>query len=125
MTSRLLFRYCPLASLVLLLSACAADAPPPAQGKTAVTVVTLRPEEVMLTRELPGRVNPSQVAEVRPQVGGLIQQRLFDEGSQVEEKQPLYQIDDASYRADVNSARATLNRAQATHQAAKTRAARS
>lgn len=124
MTSRLLFRYGPLASLVLLLSACAADAPPPAQGKAAVTVVTLRPEEVMLTRELPGRVNPSQVAEVRPQVGGLIQQRLFDEGSQVEEKQPLYQIDDASYRADVNSARATLNRAQATHQAAKTRAAR-
>ncbi len=124
MTSRLLIRRGTLASLVLLLCACAADAPPPAQGKAAVTVVTLRPEAVMLTRQLPGRINPFLVAEVRPQVGGLIQQRLFDEGSQVEAKQALYQIDDASYRANVNSARASLKRAQATHQAAKTRAAR-
>lgn len=113
-----------LAGVALLLAACSADAPPPARGKPEVTVVTLRPEPITLTRELPGRVSPFLVAEVRPQVGGLIEQRLFDEGGQVKAGQPLYQIDDASYRADVNSARATLKRAQASHQAAKTRAAR-
>lgn len=124
MTIRLNFRIGLTLAMALLLGACASDAPPPAPGKAAVTVVTLQPEAVMLTRQLPGRVNPFLVAEVRPQVGGLIQSRLFDEGTQVKAGQPLYLIDDASYRADVNSARAALKRAQATHQAAKTRAAR-
>lgn len=113
----------PLA-LALLLAACGSEAPPIAQGKPEVTVVTLRPEAVTLTRELPGRVTPFLVAEVRPRVDGLIEQRLFEEGARVDAGQPLYQLDDASYRADVNSARAALKRARATFEAAKLRAAR-
>jgi membrane fusion protein, multidrug efflux system len=111
-------------AFTLLLVACSSDPPPPMHGKPEVTVVTLQPEAVTLTRELPGRVNPFLVAEVRPQVSGLVQQRLFDEGGRVEKAQPLYQLDDATYRADVQSARAALRRAQATLQAAKLRAAR-
>ena len=107
------------------LAGCGSEAPPQAMaGKPEVTVVTIRPETVTLKRELPGRVSPFLVAEVRPQVGGLIRERLFDEGSKVDAGQPLYQLDDASYRADVNSARATLKRAEATQHAAKLRAAR-
>ncbi|MBL8246209.1 MAG: efflux RND transporter periplasmic adaptor subunit, partial [Rhodanobacteraceae bacterium] len=111
-------------ALVLSLSACTGESPPPPRGKPEVTVVTLQPEAVTLTRELPGRVSPFLVAEVRPQVGGLVRERLFEEGSRVEAGQPLYQLDDASWRADVESARAALKRAQATLQAARLRAAR-
>ena len=111
-------------ALVLSLSACTGESPPPPRGKPEVTVVTLQPEAVTLTRELPGRVSPFLVAEVRPQVGGLVRERLFEEGSRVEAGQPLYQLDDASWRAEVESARAALKRAQATLQAAKLRAAR-
>lgn len=120
-----LLRFTLLLSAALTLSACGSDAPPPAaMGKPEVAVVTLQPESVTLTRELPGRVNPFLVAEVRPQVGGLVRERTFEEGGRVEAGQALYQLDDASLRADVESARATLRRAQATMQAAKLRAAR-
>ena len=112
------------ALFAVLVTACSSDAPPPARGKPEVTVVTLQPESVTLTRELPGRVSPFLVAEVRPQVGGLVRERLFEEGSRVDAGQPLYRLDDASWRADVESARAALKRAQATLQAAKLRAAR-
>jgi membrane fusion protein (multidrug efflux system) len=78
-----------------------------------VTVVTLKAQPVTLTRELPGRTNPFVVAEVRPQVTGIVKERLFTEGSRVKAGQPLYQLDDATYRADVNSAKALLARAQA------------
>jgi membrane fusion protein (multidrug efflux system) len=108
----------------ILLGACGSEAPAPTGGKTEVAVVTLRAEAITQTRELPGRVSPFLVAEVRPRVGGLVEQRLFDEGGKVEAGQPLYQLDDDSYRANVNSARASLKRAQATHQAAKLRASR-
>ena len=90
--------------LSTLLSACNTATPPaPPASRVAVTVVTLKPESVTLTRELPGRTSPSLVAEVRPQVSGLIKQRLFEEGKNVEAGQPLYQLDDASYRADASS----------------------
>lgn len=88
-------------ALALALTACSSEAPPPPRGKPEVTVVTLQPEAVTLTRELPGRVSPFLVAEVRPQVGGLVRERLFEEGSRVEAGQALYQLDDASWRADV------------------------
>ncbi|WP_342450511.1 biotin/lipoyl-binding protein, partial [Stenotrophomonas sp. CFBP 13724] len=64
-----------------------------------VTTVLLKAESVSLTRELPGRTTAFLVAEVRPQVNGIVGKRLFTEGSLVTEGQPLYQIDDASYRA--------------------------
>ena len=92
---------------------------------TAVTVVTLKAEPVTLTRELPGRVNASLVAEVRPQVSGVVQKRLFTEGGLVKAGEPLYRIEDSSFRADVASAEATLARAEATREAARLKAKRS
>ena len=110
------FRYlvaAPAVAVSLLLAACGgAEQQMPPQGPAAVTVVTLKTEPVALTRELPGRTNPYLVAEVRPQVTGIIKERLFTEGSLVEAGQPLYQLDDAVYRADYNSARAALLRAE-------------
>ena len=110
--------------LSLLIAACDEEATPPQQGVPAVTVVTLEPEPVELTRQLPGRTNAWLMAEVRPQVTGIVKERLFTEGGLVEAGQPLYQLDDASYRADYNSARASLARAEATLQVARLNAAR-
>jgi membrane fusion protein (multidrug efflux system) len=90
-----------------------------------VTVVTLQSQPVTLTRELPGRSTAYLVAEVRPQVNGIIAKLLFAEGSLVKEGQPLYQLDDATYRADLNSAEANLARAQATLVTAELNAQRS
>lgn len=113
-----------IAFLAPTLVACEREAPSPAPEPTAVTVQTLRPETVTLTRELPARTRPSLVAEVRPQVTGIVARRLFAEGTEVEEGQPLYQLDDATYEADVNTARAQLRRAEATLKSARLTAAR-
>lgn len=86
-----------------------AAAPPPPE----VDVVTIHPQAVSLTTELPGRTSPYRVAEIRPQVGGVILRRMFIEGSDVKVGQQLYQIDPAPYRASLASARATLAHAQA------------
>lgn len=96
-------------------------APPPPE----VAVVTLAPQRVQLTRELPGRTAAFVVAEVRPQVTGLVQRRLFEEGDTVRAGQVLYQLDDAMYRAELNSARAALARAQAAAELARLNAERS
>lgn len=95
------------------------------EGAVPVTVVTLKSERVTLTRELPGRSTAYLVAEVRPQVDGIVLKRLFTEGGLVKQGQPLYQIDDATYRADLNSARANVVRAQATLETADLNAKRS
>jgi membrane fusion protein, multidrug efflux system len=87
-----------------------AQSPPPI---AEVSVVTLKPQRVMLTTELPGRTSAYLIAEVRPQVGGIIQRRLFTEGSDVKEGDVLYQIDPAVYQATYNSAKAVLARAEA------------
>jgi membrane fusion protein (multidrug efflux system) len=98
-----------------VLTACGRhEGPPQGQGPVPVTIVTLNLQPVTLTRELPGRAIPYLVAEVRPQVNGIVAQRLFTEGGLVKAGQPLYQLDDATYRADAESARANLARAQAT-----------
>ena len=76
-------------------------------------MITIQPQRAVLTTELPGRVAPHLIAEVRPQVGGIIQQRLFTEGSDVKAGQVLYQIDPATYKAAFASARAALARAEA------------
>jgi membrane fusion protein (multidrug efflux system) len=86
---------------------------PSQTGTPEVAVVTLQPAQVMLTTELPGRTSAYLIAEVRPQVGGIIQKRLFTEGSDVKEGEVLYQIDPAVYQATYNSAKATLARAEA------------
>lgn len=82
-------------------------------GPSPVTVVTVAASDVTLTSLLPGRVVASSVAEVRPQVGGLIQERLFVEGADVKAGDPLYRIDDDSYRAELASAQASVAQAQA------------
>lgn len=114
-----------LLAVPLLLVGCqrenaARPTPPPA----AVTAVTLEPETVRLTRELPGRSAPFLVAEVRPQVTGIVQKRFFEEGGKVEAGQPLYQLDDSTYRADYERAKATLARARATVELARVNARR-
>jgi membrane fusion protein (multidrug efflux system) len=78
-----------------------------------VGVFTVAAQPLPMTTELPGRTAAYQVAEVRPQVGGIIQKRLFVEGANVNAGTSLYQIDAASYQAAVNSAKAALTRAQA------------
>lgn len=112
------------AAFAILLGACGTGqeaGPPPTP---AVTVVELGSQDVTLTRELPGRTNAWLVAEVRPQVSGLVAERLFTEGERVKAGQPLYQIDDATYRATANSARAQLARARATLTSARLTAER-
>jgi membrane fusion protein (multidrug efflux system) len=88
-------------------------------------VVTLAPQTVTLTRELPGRTHAFLVAEVRPQVDGIVKQRLYTEGATVRAGQPLYQLDDATYRAEYASAKAALARAEATLNTARLTARRS
>lgn len=111
--------------LVFLLSACdSPQAPAQQMSAPAVTVVTLEAHPVTLSRELPGRTNAFVVAEVRPQVTGIVKERLFTEGSFVEAGQALYQLDDATYRADYNSALALLERAEAAEDIARFNAER-
>lgn len=82
-------------------------------GPPQVGFVTVQPQAVTLTTTLPGRTTPYETSEVRPQVNGLIQERLFREGDQVRRGQALYRIDPQPYRAAVASARAALARARA------------
>lgn len=89
-----------------------ADAPPAAPA-VEVGVEVITPRQVLYTTELAGRTSPFQIAEVRPQVSGIIQKRLFEEGADVKAGQTLYQIDRATYKADYDSAKATLARAEA------------
>ncbi|HTP66789.1 MAG TPA: efflux RND transporter periplasmic adaptor subunit [Geobacteraceae bacterium] len=90
----------------------AASQPPASPPEVGVVVV--QPQHVTLTTELPGRTSAYLIAEVRPQVSGIIQKRLFIEGSDVKAGQVLYQIDPATYKAAYASARATQARAEAT-----------
>ena len=117
----------PVVVVALLGMAACNKTPEGAQGSgpVPVTVVTLKPETVTLRRELPGRSSAFLVAEVRPQVDGIVLKRLFTEGGLVKQGQPLYQIDDATYRAELNSARANVVRAQATLETAALNAKRS
>jgi membrane fusion protein (multidrug efflux system) len=86
--------------------------PPPTEKVPSVGYVVLKPGKVALTTELPGRVAPTLIAEVRPQVTGLIQSRNFTEGGEVRAGSVLYQIDPAPYRAALDSAEATLAKAR-------------
>ena len=115
----------------LLLAACSggkeqgaapgAGGPPPAP---AVTVMTVASGSVPMVTELPGRTTPYLIAELRPQVTGIVTLRAFDEGSEVKAGQVLYRIDDAPYQAAHDSARAALARAEANAQVARIKAER-
>ena len=116
-------------SALLVLTACQSDQQQQAgqagQKQTShVDVVTLAPQKVTLRSVLPARTTAFRQAEVRPQVNGIIEKRLFEEGAQVEEGQQLYQIDAALYQAEVANAKAQLMRAKAAFQTAKSKEAR-
>lgn len=113
----------------LLLASC--DGQPPQGAGTAgapqaptVTVVTVRPEPVPLVAELPGRTNARLIAEIRPQVTGIVKERPFEEGSEVRAGQLLYLIDPAPYEAAYASAQANLARAEANLGVARLKARR-
>jgi membrane fusion protein, multidrug efflux system len=95
--------------------------PPPVPE---VVAVTIQPQQVELTTELPGRTSPCLVAEIRPQVNGIIKKRLFREGSDVKAGQLLYQIDPAPFQVALDSARASLGKAQANLPSIRLRAER-
>ena len=110
----------------LLMASCqpeqqAASTPPAAP---AVSVVTVQPQPVLLTTELPGRTSAYRIAEIRPQVNGLIQKRIFTEGTDVQAGDLLYQIDPAPFRAALKNAEAALVRSEANLPAIQSRAQR-
>ncbi len=113
-----------LAAVAVATVACGKPQARPPQGPAEVGVVTVSPEKVVLTTELPGRTSPYLVAEVRPQVNGLIRERAFEEGSDVKAGALLYQIDPAPYKAAYDQAKASLAMAEANLPAARLRAER-
>ena len=105
-----------VACLVLAVTLAGCDKPKeaaPGKGPVPVGVITVKAQKVLVTEELPGRTSPYLIAEVRPQVGGILQQRLFAEGADVKSGQVLYQIDPAIYKASLDSAQANLAKAEA------------
>ena len=120
-----------LALSTLFLAACGggaeqggASAQQAAPQAPAVTVLTVRTEAVPMVSELPGRTSPYLIAELRPQVSGIVTQRAFNEGSEVKAGQVLYRIDPAPYQAAFDSAKASLARAEANAEAARLTAQR-
>lgn len=106
----------PILLAALALAACGKQEAPAAARTPEVAYVTLRHQPVALSTELPGRTVAYRVAEVRPQVDGVILRRLFKEGSEVRQGQQLYQIDPSTYQAVHASAAATLESARQTAQ---------
>lgn len=108
-------RMWPALVAVVGLAGCGGNAAPPAAGPQAVEVgvLTLAARNAGIVDELPGRTVAYRIAEVRPQVSGIVQQRMFEEGGEVEEGAQLYQIDPAQYRVALQSAEAALKRAEA------------
>ena len=92
--------------------------------KPEVSVVTMKTEPVVLTKDLPGRTSAIRVAEIRPQVSGIVTKQFFVEGSMVRQGQQLYQIDPAPYQAAYNSTHANLGKAEANVKSVQAKAAR-
>ncbi len=112
-------------ALAGLLTACKAPAEPVvAVPAVLVGVVTLQTESQTLSTELPGRTRAFMIAEIRPQINGIVQKRLFAEGATVKAGEPLYQIDPAAYEVAVASAAATVAKTRATAKTAEVNAAR-
>ncbi|MGO3742833.1 efflux RND transporter periplasmic adaptor subunit [Kerstersia sp.] len=111
--------------LALTLAACSNDkaaAPPPPAAEVIVQPITVQP--LALNQRLPGRTVAYMISDVRPQVGGILQKRLFTEGHEVKAGEVLYQIDPASYQAALDSAKANLAQAEAAVLAARPKAQR-
>ena len=112
---------------VILLSGCQKEDEQPAAAAfppSAVAVFTTKAETLPITNELPGRITATRVAEVRPRVSGIVVERVFQQGSKVNEGDVLYRIDPAPFRVQVEKAEATLRRAQSVRQQAQQKADR-
>lgn len=114
-----------LLAISILLAGCddpTSPSPPVAAPQVVVTVI--QPQSIAISDTLPGRVNALRVAEIRPQVSGIIQRRLFEQGAEIKQGTPLYQINPAPFKADVDSAQAALQRAQAVWEKARQQTSR-
>ncbi len=105
-------------SMLLSLSGCgeknaAAQAPGSGMPPPEVSIVTIAPERVVMTTELPGRLEATRIAQVRARVPGIVLQRVFREGSEVKAGEVLFRIDPASFQATFNSTRAAVAKAEA------------
>lgn len=112
--------------IALLAAACglsplaaSAQAPGGVMPPTPVSVLELKQEPLPVINELPGRISPTRLAEVRPRVSGIVQERVFEQGSLVKKGDVLYRIDPAQFKVRLASAEATLVRAKATQMNAK------
>ncbi|UJX39254.1 efflux RND transporter periplasmic adaptor subunit [Desulfovibrio sp. JY] len=97
---------------VLLLAGCSQAEPEETLPPPLVSVMTVTPSRLELSEVLPGRVAAVRIAEIRPQVSGIVQRRLFEQGTEVRAGQPLFQINPAPFKADVDATRAALQRAE-------------
>lgn len=120
------FLWCVILLVGLGLSSCKEETKQKAtaMAPVEVDVITLKSEPIKLSVELPGRTAAFRIAEVRPQVSGIIQKRLFTEGSEVKGGQLLYQIDPATYQAALDSAKAALAKAEAQEKSTRLKADR-
>ncbi|WP_445577714.1 CmeA [Pseudomonas sp. E141] len=109
--------------VLFLLGGCSGESAPVVEPPK-VSVITVQPQSQALTTELAGRTQAFMVAEIRPQVGGIVQQRLFVEGAEVKAGQVLYQLDASSYKAALAEAQANLAKARATLKSAQATAKR-
>jgi len=97
----------------------AAAQAPGARPPAPVSFVTVQPEDIPIINELPGRIAPTRIAEVRPRISGIIVERVFEQGSFVKEGDVLYRIDPEPFKVEVDRAAATLKRAEAVRQLAR------
>lgn len=122
--TRLFLKFAAGLALTAALTACGGSKTAPAEKPPQVSVVTLKAQQVPITTTLPGRTVAYRIAQVRPQVSGIILKRNYTEGGDVKAGQQLYQIDPALYRASYDSAKANLMKAKATLTAAELTAER-
>lgn len=120
------FRHVSTALLLVAATTLGACSKPPTMPMpdTEVGVVTLKPERLSVDSDLPGRTRAYQTSDVRPQVGGILRRRLFEEGADVKAGQVLYEIDPATYRAAYDNAQGTLAQAEAAVISARPKAQR-
>lgn len=106
-------RYVGMIAAMAVLAGCDDAVAPEPPLPAPVTVSTLAPSRAEVTEDLPGRVAAVRVAEIRPQVSGIVRRRLFEQGAEIRAGEPLFQIDPAPFRADADMAAAALRRAEA------------
>ena len=110
----------PLFIALALTAACDRAGPPPAEKKAPeVTVITVKPQSVVIKTLLPGRTAPTLIAEVRPQVTGIVESRTFNEGAEVKAGSTLFKLNAATYQTTYESARAAVAKAEAGVQTAR------